>query len=324
MKADVSVVIPTYKRADLLQQCLLALQNQQFDGLYEVIVVSDGKDNATAELLTHITSNKNASFVYSSLNEKSGPAAARNLGWRMASGGLIVFTDDDTQPSPKWLQSYWNMYKKNGIEDVAFSGKLIVPLSKKPTDYERNTSGLETADFVTANCACTKDALQKVNGFDENFAMAWREDSDLLFKLLRAGIQVIKAPDAWVLHPVRKAGWGVSLKEQKKTLFNALLYKKHPQLFRSKIMASPLWNYYGIIVSFFLSLCLFIAGFYTIASVSAVFALTLITVFSIKRLRNTSHSFSHVCEMIVTSLLIPFLSVFWTLYGAIKFRVFFL
>jgi hypothetical protein len=45
--------------------------------------------------------------------------------------------------------------------------------------------------------------------------------------------------------------------------------------------------------------------------------------FLLRRLRGTSHAPSHVLEMIVTSLCIPFLSVFWRLYGAWKFRVLF-
>jgi hypothetical protein len=46
--------------------------------------------------------------------------------------------------------------------------------------------------------------------------------------------------------------------------------------------------------------------------------------FARKRLHGTSHSPAHVTEMIVTSMLIPFLSVFWTIYGSIRFKTFFL
>jgi hypothetical protein len=42
--------------------------------------------------------------------------------------------------------------------------------------------------------------------------------------------------------------------------------------------------------------------------------------FILKRLSNASLSFKHVTEMVATSLLIPFVSVFWNLYGAIKFK----
>ncbi len=43
-----------------------------------------------------------------------------------------------------------------------------------------------------------------------------------------------------------------------------------------------------------------------------------------RRLQNRHKSFSHVAEMISTSLVIPFISVYWRLFGSIKYRVFFL
>lgn len=69
---------------------------------------------------------------------------------------------------------------------------------------------------------------EKVEGFDERFKAAWREDSDLHFKFLEHNIPINKSEKAVVCHPERKASWGVSVSEQKKSLYNALLYKKHP------------------------------------------------------------------------------------------------
>ena len=324
MKVNVSVVIPTFRRVYLLQQCLTALTQQNFTGVYEVIVVSDGEDQATAALMEQFSQAANTRFVFAQLSKKSGPAAARNRGWQTATGELILFTDDDTQPSSNWLQAYWNAFLFNRRNWIAFTGKTMVPIPPKPTDYERNTAGLETADFITANCACTKRSLQKINGFDEEFTMAWREDSELQFKLFNAHIPIVIIEDAIVLHPVRKAPWGVSLKEQKKSMFNALLFKKHPFLFRKKIMEAPVWNYYAMIVLFIAGLVLSIFHFYKLSLLFLGGWLLLELIFISKRLRNNSTSFSHLCEMVVTSFCIPFLSVFWTLYGAYKFKVFFL
>jgi hypothetical protein len=64
------------------------------------------------------------------------------------------------------------------------------------------------------------------------------------------------------------------------------------------------------------------------AMVVAMIALGVWTVlmgrFLARRLRGNSHAPLHVLEMLTTSLLIPFLSIFWRLYGAVKFRVWFL
>ncbi len=323
MQIQFSVIIPTFNRPSLLKKCLGALLRQETKVKYEVIVVSDGNDKATETVLKEFE-NENIPFTYTALDKKSGPAAARNKGWRMAKGELIIFTDDDTQPSRTWLQNYWKAYVAACQKAVAFTGKVKVPVAKRPTDYERNTAGLETAEFVTANCAITKSALQIINGFDEDFTMAWREDSEIQFKLLKSNIPIVKTEDALVVHPARKAAWGISLKEQKKSMFNALLYKKHPQLFRANILPAPLWNYYFIIGSFVATFILLLAHHNIAALTTGSFWLVLVSRFITKRLHNNSLAPSHVVEMIVTSLVIPFLSVFWTVYGAFKFKVFFL
>jgi hypothetical protein len=46
--------------------------------------------------------------------------------------------------------------------------------------------------------------------------------------------------------------------------------------------------------------------------------------FCLQRLRHTSHAPRHIAEMIVTSMLIPPLAIYWRIFGAVKFRVFFL
>ena len=248
----ISVVIPTFRRPQLLQNCLASLMKQNFPKTdFEVIVVSDGPDEMTRNIVSGF-SFMNDHFIYMQMPQKKGPAAARNFGWRRANGVLIAFTDDDTLPDTDWLQNLWKAYK--GEKEIAFTGKIKVPLSHSPTDYEKNTAGLETAAFVTANCCCSKAALQRVEGFDERFSMAWREDSDLEFKLLRHKVPIVRVADALVVHPVRQAPWGISLKEQKKGMFNALLFKKHPGLYREKIQPGPPWNYYVMVGSFLLLL----------------------------------------------------------------------
>ena len=54
MAKDVSVIIPTFQRTMLLSRCLEALVAQDFEGVYEIIVVSDGDDVSTQELCKKI------------------------------------------------------------------------------------------------------------------------------------------------------------------------------------------------------------------------------------------------------------------------------
>ncbi len=136
-------------------------------------------------------------------------------------------------------------------------------------------------------------------------------------------IPIHKNEKAIVSHPVRVARWGVSIKEQKKSLYNVLLYKKHPALYRQRIKAYPNWIYYGIIALVSIGIVLLICGLHKLSMMAFAGWIILTMLFIMRRLKHTSHSFSHVTEMISTSFIIPFLSVFWTLYGAYKYRVLF-
>jgi len=333
MSIAVSIIIPTCKRSALLIRCLAALLRQDFDPeRLEIVVVVDGPDPATVNIVRHLVPLSPRTLTLC-LQENRGPAAARNAGWQIASGELILFTDDDCLPTPHWISAYWEAYKsyrpafpaRDGLaEHLAFRGPVHVPCPPRPTDYEKNTACLESAAFVTANCACTPAALRRIGGFDEAFTMAWREDSDLEFKLIEAGIPIVTVPRARLTHPVRSAPWGISLKEQKKSLFNALLYKKHPDLFRRYIYRRPFWNYYVMILLVLIAVVAALTGHPFVSGIAAGAWALLTLAFTRRRLYGTSHSPSHITEMLLTSACIPFLSVYWTIYGAIRFKTFFL
>ncbi|ASZ13823.1 glycosyltransferase [Chitinophaga pendula] len=326
MAISISVIVPTYKRPRLLMQCLQALAAQDFDkSAFEVIIVSDGPDTLAKQLVLSWKHSGVLQVEYLPLPAKRGPAAARNLGWQRARGTLIAFTDDDCQPDIHWLQQLWSThihYQSAPLQ--AYTGRIIVPMPEELTDFALNTAQLEQADFVTANCACTREALLLTGGFDERFAMAWREDSDLEFKLIDHDICVIHVSDAIVVHPVRAATWGVSLREQRKCMFNALLYKKFPVLYRTKIAQWPPKDYYLMIASFMVLLLGVVTGQLWVALGAMMLWLLLLVLFIRRRLAVTSRRPSHVFEMIITSTLIPFLSVYWNWYGAWRYKVLFI
>ncbi|WP_412469293.1 glycosyltransferase family 2 protein [Pedobacter sp. KLB.chiD] len=319
MHKKISVVIPTYNRLNLLFNCLDALNKQTLPGCdFEVIVVNDGPDNEMIESLSRQKNNYRFQLFPRYTAEKKGPAAARNLGWLTASAPLVAFTDDDCLPHTDWLKGFLDQHHSREL--AAYSGKTVVPLYSHPTDFALNTSRLSEADFITANCACTKAALFKTGGFDERFAMAWREDSDLEFKLMQASIPIFRNEAAVVVHPVREASWGVSLKEQCKGIYDVLLFKKYPELYRQKIQRSPIWTYYLIVVFALLSLYTLFLGYHRASKWSVLVMLFLITCFALKRLQKTSRSAVHVAEMLITSAIIPFLSVYFRICGVIRYK----
>lgn len=296
---------------------------QKFDKFqYEIIVVTDGPDLDTRAVVSALAAKTETRMRCLSLPAKKGPAAARNYGWLNARCNIIAFTDDDCLPDQYWLKEI--AANINIATDQAVTGKVIVPRDKRPTDYEQNTAGLETAEFITANSACTRSALIKTGGFDEQFSMAWREDSDLEFKLISENIPIKRVDSAIVTHPVREAQWGISIREQKKTQYNALLYKKYPVLYRKKIQTIPPMLYYGIIAAFILMITGVMRQSYWLGA-SGFYAWLFLTFnFIVKRLYTTRLSAKHITEMVVTSFIIPFVSVYWQWYGAFKYKVFFL
>jgi cellulose synthase/poly-beta-1,6-N-acetylglucosamine synthase-like glycosyltransferase len=259
-------------------------------------------------------------ILLSPTRQRGTAAAARNAGWRAARGEIIAFTDDDCIPEPSWL--------KMGIAALqhgvaAAGGQVRVPLPPAPTDYEQNEAGLQHAEFATANCFCRREVLAAVGGFDERFTTAWREDSDLHFKLLEQGQRVMMAPAALVIHPVRLGRWGISLSQQRKSMFNALLYKNHPAFYRRKIEPRPPWHYYAMCTAWLTAAAAALVGSSALALTAIGLGMVLTARFCARRLRQTSRAPLHVAEMLVTSALIPPLSLFWRLRGALKFRVLF-
>jgi len=323
MQIRISVVIPTYKRPKLLIKCLNALAEQSLDHKdFEIIVVSDGPDSKTGDALDRWCNENKLNLVYLQNTEQKGPAAARNKGWLNARAECVAFTDDDCIPDRNWLQAHVENCESE--KDCAFTGKTIVPVYGTPSDFALNTTHLQEAEFITANCACSKRLLKVLGGFDERFKMAWREDSDLHFRLMRSGISILKLSDAVVVHPVRAAPWGISIKEQKKGLYDALLFKKHPWLYRTKVQPHPLWNYYFTLLLWLLFIISLWKNHNAGTILSALVLSLVIGFFFYKRIRATKKSASHLAEMLVTTIFIPFLSVYWRVYGSIKFRVFFI
>ncbi len=318
----VSVVVPTCRRPDLLDRCLTALSMQEFDPADgEIIIADDARADSTRQQVDRWSACSPIPVRYVTPDLAHGPAAARNAGWRAARGRIIAFTDDDCVPSAHWLAA--GVKAINAGAD-AVVGRVVVPLPERPTDYERDASGLETAQFVTANVFVRRSALEAVGGFDERYTAAWREDSDLHFALLEHGFRVERAPQAQIVHPIRPAPWGISLRQQRKSLFNALLYKKFPDYYRRHIRASPPWDYYVIVAALATAPVATIAGLPTAGAIATAVWAVLTGEFCWRRLRHNSPAPGHVMEMAVTSMLIPPLSVFWRLYGALKFRVCFL
>lgn len=307
--ARMSVVVPA--RGDLarLERCLGALVAQDFDRrAYEILVVTDGECDSVCDVVDRwALGTRGAPRIHLvAPTRPGGPAAARNAGWRRAQAPIVAFTEDDAVPHPDWLAEGWKAMSRGA---AAASGRVI---GRAPA-----------LEFAAANCFVRRDALQAIGGFDERFSGAWRDDADLQFTLLEADGTVARAEDAWVKLPAPPApGWRDAVGQQRRMFFDALLARKHPQLYRQRIRRAPPWSYYASVAAFLAMLAGLAAGssWLALAGLGAWLAATASVLAG--RLHAPGEHPWH--DALLASIVIPFAAVCWRLAGAWRHRVLFL
>ncbi|WP_078947922.1 glycosyltransferase family 2 protein [Streptomyces griseus] len=222
-----AVVIPTLGRPSLAI-CLRALAESSGPGPVRVVLVDDRRQSRGAPL---------AAAVPRALRSRTtvvhgggrGPAAARNAGWR-AAGHVpwIVFLDDDVVPGPTWADDLALDLAEVTDDTAGSTARIVVPLpaDRCPTDWERNTAGLATARWITADMAYRREALEAVGGFDERFRRAFREDADLALRVLDAGWTLTEGGRT-TTHPVRPADRWISVRLQAGNADDVLMTRLH-------------------------------------------------------------------------------------------------
>jgi len=197
----VSVIVPCRNRAGELTRCLEALSQQQFPKeSYEIVVCDDGSEE-DIEAIVQEVNRDGLKLTYVSQPPR-GPAAARNLGIRVAQGQIVAMTDSDTLPQPGWLMKLYQALAENP-QAVAVEGKVYAenegeyaPLGDGPTNRDGGV-------YLTCNCAYRRDVVLKAGGFDEAFPYAAYEDVELAARAQAFG-QIIWQPEAIVIHPERQ------------------------------------------------------------------------------------------------------------------------
>jgi hypothetical protein len=316
-----SVVLPARGRPGLLNRCLAALMRQTLAPLrYEIIVIDTAPSVASRKVVEHYLTRpgNGPCIIYLPVENQQGPGVARNHGWHIARGTLIAFTEEDMIPCRDWLKQGLQAF--DGVAQ-AVRGHIDMPMPGLPGTRDHAGKILDQAEFASINCFCLKRVLEDLGGFDERFGAAGREDADLYFRLLQADAVIADAPLAVVEQPCGTAPWGASLRQQKDMQFDALLYKKHPHMYRAKIAAALPWNYHAM-VAVLLMLVVALAFHQPAAALPAAAGWLLLSAhLCLQRLRGTAKSAANVSEILLTSPFLPPLAIFWRLVGALRFRV---
>lgn len=208
----VSVLVPTYNRAHLLERGLSSLLAQSYPAdRYEVVVVSDGSTDATASVVERRIARRTAEepelrfvpIAHGGLN------TARNAALAAARGVLLCFVDDDVVAPPEWLAALVDGYL--AYPDAgAFGGPirldLEIPMPRSCGREELGETVLDAGPEVCepevlygSNLAVTRAAVELVGEFDVTLPSSGDEE-EWLRRLRATGRRVLYLPDAEVLH----------------------------------------------------------------------------------------------------------------------------
>ncbi len=228
----------------MLAACLRALTEQDFPvDRYEIVVCDDGPDEATrACVAAHSAARAGergltlCAIVPVTSHARS--AGARNAGWQQARSPVIAFTDDDTLPDPHWL--------------LRRALRAIAPEARRPPRAESScrcppcrptTKPMPAASNAPNSQPPTyswrRSFLTMTGGFDETVYISVARGLRPAVRAAASGRQdrARRTRRSSCIRCGRRVG--SQHFAAKKSQFDALLYKKHPELFKARIRSSP-------------------------------------------------------------------------------------
>jgi glycosyltransferase involved in cell wall biosynthesis len=197
----ISVIIPVYNGEKTIQETIESVLNQTFTD-FELIVINDGSQDATLEIVERIQEPRLKAFSYAN----AGQATSRNRGVSHACGEYISFIDADDLWTPDKLEAQLRALQDNSQAAVAYSWtKCIDELG----NFSRRGSHISVSgdvyakllliDFIEngSNPLIRAQAIAEVGGFDES--MTPSEDRDLWLRLA-ARYHFVAVPSPQVLY----------------------------------------------------------------------------------------------------------------------------
>lgn len=198
---DVSVVVPTFNREELLGRTIESLLDQQSGAVrYEVLVVDNNStDDTRAVVETFMARSKDVRYFF---EPRRGVSHARNTGIGAARAPLVAFIDDDVEADPTWIATVKRVFDDHPDIDCIggrIEGRWATPppawLTSQhwgPIALQREKGDTPYVDadhaspcLMTANFASRRAALEDVGGFSPEFLRD--EDRELQLRLWASG-----------------------------------------------------------------------------------------------------------------------------------------
>jgi len=239
---ELSVVIATHNRSEMLRRCLDSLREQIAEpGSFEVVVANDGSGDDTAA----VAESYEAPFRLHLLNlEQGGQAAAQNKAIAAAEGERCLFLDDDMIASPQLIAAHLAAHRDDPMT------LAVGQLTQQPVDghdpyahaFARRWNArydelaereLDWADCYGGNLSAPRATLLEIGGFATDLPSS--EDLEVALRLTRAGCTPRYLPDAHAVHDDQKPGATVLAHERRFGKFCAWFVKQQPDTRRRLI-----------------------------------------------------------------------------------------
>jgi GT2 family glycosyltransferase len=215
-RPEVSVVVPTFRRPQLLRACVESFDRQGDAVGFEMVVVDDGSGDETPAVLDRLA-HARPWLRWSRNDANLGPAAARNRALAQASGRLVLFVDDDIVAAPDLVRTHVELHRAAGDDRLAVLGRVSWHPALAVTPFMRwlDRSGLQfgydtwlregpvavpASAFYTANLSMRRELVTEVGGFDERFPFPAYEDLELATRLTDHGLRMEYRPAALAYH----------------------------------------------------------------------------------------------------------------------------
>lgn len=207
MNIDISIIVPTHDRKELLKECLFSLFAQDYPKeKYEIIVIDDRSDIEIKRMSDELKA------LYGNLRYfpqyRKGPASARNLGAVVAKGEIVGFVDDDCILTQGWIRLMTEEHRRNS-HIAAVGGFTLTPSDKTPLLVSQflSTGAIETQFngkrevifFPTCNVTFKRWVFNEYK-FDEKFPFPGGEDLEFFWRLFKKGHRFIWNRDIKVMH----------------------------------------------------------------------------------------------------------------------------